>query len=128
MMGRGIGRASFAVRGPLIPGTRRPSRFAFACTGWGRELAMPRNPQAHLWGRARMTTHSLLLLPGDGIGPEVMAEVERLVAFFNKKGKAKFETDSALVGGASIDKHGLPLTEEALAKARAADAIVFGAV
>src|SRR5438105_14488497 len=75
-----------------------------------------------------MTTHSLLLLPGDGIGPEVMAEVERLVAFFNKKGKAQFKTDTALCGGASIDKHGVPLTSEALAKAEAADAIVFGAV
>ena len=38
-----------------------------------------------------MTTHSLLLLPGDGIGPEVMAEVERLVAFFNKKGKVSLQ-------------------------------------
>jgi len=75
-----------------------------------------------------MTTHSLLLLPGDGIGPEVMAEVERLVAFFNKKGKVQFNVDTALVGGAAIDRHGTPLTDEALAKARAADAIVFGAV
>ena len=55
-----------------------------------------------------MPTHSLLLLPGDGIGPEVMAEVERLIAFFNSKGPARFETSSDLVGGASIDKHGLP--------------------
>ncbi len=75
-----------------------------------------------------MTTHSLLLLPGDGIGPEVMAEVERLVAFFNKKGKVQFETSTALVGGASIDKHGVPLTSEALALANKADAVVFGAV
>jgi len=75
-----------------------------------------------------MTTHSLLLLPGDGIGPEVMAEVERLVAFFNKKGRARFETEMALVGGAAIDKHGTPLTEDTLARARAADAVVFGAV
>ncbi|HJU31270.1 MAG TPA: 3-isopropylmalate dehydrogenase [Hyphomicrobiaceae bacterium] len=75
-----------------------------------------------------MTTHSLLLLPGDGIGPEVMAEVERVVAFFNKKGRVQFKTDTALVGGGSIDKHGVPLTQEALAKAQAADAIVFGAV
>src|SRR5258705_581860 len=75
-----------------------------------------------------MMTHSLLLLPGDGIGPEVMAEVERLVAFFNSRGKVRFETATALVGGAAIDKHGVPLTEEALATARAADAIVFGAV
>ena len=38
-----------------------------------------------------MTTHSLLLLPGDGIGPEVMAEVERVIAFFSKSGKTAFE-------------------------------------
>jgi 3-isopropylmalate dehydrogenase len=75
-----------------------------------------------------MTTHSLLLLPGDGIGPEVMAEVERLVAFFNKRGKVRFETDTGLVGGAAIDKTGVPLDGDTLAKAQAADAIVFGAV
>jgi 3-isopropylmalate dehydrogenase len=75
-----------------------------------------------------MSAHSLLLLPGDGIGPEVMAEVERLIDFFNKKGKVRFETSTELVGGAAIDKHGVPLTEEALGMARAADAIVFGAV
>jgi 3-isopropylmalate dehydrogenase len=75
-----------------------------------------------------MTTHSLLLLPGDGIGPEVMAEVERIVAFFNKKSRTKFEADTALVGGASIDAHGTPLTDETLAKASKADAIVFGSV
>jgi 3-isopropylmalate dehydrogenase len=75
-----------------------------------------------------MTTRSLLLLPGDGIGPEVMAEVERLVAFFNKKGKVEFKTETALVGGAAIDKHGIPVTDETVAKANEADAIVFGAV
>ena len=75
-----------------------------------------------------MTTHSLLLLPGDGIGPEVMAEVERIVAFFNQKGKVQFTTETALVGGAAIDQHGTPLTDATLAKAQAADAIVFGAV
>ena len=70
-----------------------------------------------------MSAHSLLLLAGDGIGPEVMAEVERLIDFFNKKGKVRFETSTELVGGAAIDKHGVPLTEEALGMARAADAI-----
>ncbi len=76
-----------------------------------------------------MPTHKLLLLPGDGIGVEVMAEVERVLSFFNAKSNvAKFETTSALVGGASIDKHGTPLTEEALAQAQARDAILFGAV
>jgi 3-isopropylmalate dehydrogenase len=75
------------------------------------------------------TTHNLLLLPGDGIGVEVMAEVERLIAFFNKKSNAaKFETQSDLAGGAAIDKHGVPITEEAMKKAHAASAIMFGAV
>ena len=75
-----------------------------------------------------MTTHSLLLLPGDGIGPEVMAEVERVIAFFDGKRTAHFKCETALVGGSSIDRHGTPLTPETLAKAQAADAIVFGAV
>ena len=75
------------------------------------------------------TTHNLLLLPGDGIGVETMAEVERVLAFFNKKSnKAKFETDSDLVGGSAYDKHGVSITEEAMAKAMKADAILFGAV
>jgi 3-isopropylmalate dehydrogenase len=68
------------------------------------------------------------LLPGDGIGPEVIGEVERLVAFFNKKSKVKLETETGLVGGSAIDKFGVPLDSETLAKAEAADAVVFGAV
>ncbi|MCB1511170.1 MAG: 3-isopropylmalate dehydrogenase, partial [Hyphomicrobiaceae bacterium] len=76
-----------------------------------------------------MTTHSLLLMPGDGIGVETMAEVERVLSFFNDKSNAaSFETKSALVGGVSIDKHGVPLTKEALAEAQAADAVIFGSV
>ena len=75
-----------------------------------------------------MTTQSLLLLPGDGIGPEVMVEVERVVSFFNKMGKVQCKTDTGLVGGAAIDKFGVPLDAETLAKATSADAIVFGAV
>ena len=75
-----------------------------------------------------MTAHSLLLLPGDGIGPEVMAEVERVVSFFNKRGKVEFKTSTGLVGGAAIDKFGVPLDSETLEKAEATDAIVFGAV
>ncbi|MGE3064517.1 MAG: isocitrate/isopropylmalate family dehydrogenase, partial [Hyphomicrobiaceae bacterium] len=75
-----------------------------------------------------MTTHSLLILPGDGIGPEVMAEVDRLLAFLNKKGKATFKSETDLVGGAAIDKHGVPLAPETLEKAKKADAILFGSV
>src|SRR5262245_65489367 len=75
-----------------------------------------------------MSTHALLLLPGDGIGPEVMAEVERLVHYFNGKGKVRFETTTAPVGGAAINEWGVPLTDAVLEAAKAADAILFGAV
>jgi 3-isopropylmalate dehydrogenase len=75
-----------------------------------------------------MATRKLLLLPGDGIGPEVMAEVERLIAFFGERSKAKLETETGLVGGASIDKHGLPVTDAVVTKADNADAVIFGSV
>ena len=75
-----------------------------------------------------MATHKLLLLPGDGIGPEVMAEVKRLIAFFNKRGPDKFETDEALVGGCAYDATGKAITDETMEKAIAADAVIFGAV
>ena len=75
-----------------------------------------------------MATHKLLLLPGDGIGPEVMAEVKRVIAFFNKKGPDKFATDEALVGGCCYDAHGVAVTDETMQKAHAADAVIFGAV
>jgi 3-isopropylmalate dehydrogenase len=76
-----------------------------------------------------MTTHGLLLLPGDGIGVETMTEVERVVAFFNRRSrKGSFETISDLVGGAAIDRHGVPLADETLAKAQSIGSVLFGAV
>ena len=75
-----------------------------------------------------MPTYKLLLLAGDGIGPEVMAEVKRLLAYFAKAGIATFEVDEALVGGCCYDAHKVSITEETMAKAHAADAVIFGAV
>jgi len=75
-----------------------------------------------------MSDHALLLLPGDGIGPEVLAQVERLIGVLERGGVARFELERDLVGGAALDAHGQPLTEAALRKAKAADAILFGAV
>ncbi|MGB8895998.1 MAG: isocitrate/isopropylmalate family dehydrogenase, partial [Pseudolabrys sp.] len=75
-----------------------------------------------------MATHNLLLLPGDGIGPEVMAEVKRVIDFFNKKGPDKFITEEALVGGCCYDAHGVAITDATMEKAKAADAVIFGAV
>src|SRR5437879_8832332 len=75
-----------------------------------------------------MATHKLLLLPGDGIGPEVMAEVKRLIDWLNAKGIAHFETEQGLVGGSAYDAHKVSITEDTMAKAKAADAIIFGSV
>jgi len=75
-----------------------------------------------------MATHNLLLLPGDGIGPEVMAEVKRVIDFFNKKGPDRFTTVEALVGGSCYDAHGVAVTDDTMEKAKAADAVIFGAV
>jgi 3-isopropylmalate dehydrogenase len=72
--------------------------------------------------------HRLLLLPGDGIGQEVMAEVRHVIAMMNDAGLGLFDIEEDLVGGTSYDAHGTPLTEPALAKALAADAVLFGAV
>jgi 3-isopropylmalate dehydrogenase len=75
-----------------------------------------------------MATHKLLLLPGDGIGPEVMAEVKRLIDFLDKKGLARFDIEEGLVGGSAYDAQGVAVTDETMAKASAADAVIFGAV
>jgi len=50
-----------------------------------------------------MATHKLLLLPGDGIGPEVMGEVKKLIAWMNAHGMGTFETEEGLVGGSCYD-------------------------
>jgi 3-isopropylmalate dehydrogenase len=75
-----------------------------------------------------MATHKLLLLPGDGIGPEVMAEVKRVIAWMNAKGPDRFDYDEDLVGGCAYDAHGRAVSDATMAKALAADAVIFGAV
>jgi 3-isopropylmalate dehydrogenase len=75
-----------------------------------------------------MTSHNLLLLPGDGIGPEVMAEVEKIVGWLTKAGIARFEIERDLVGGSAFDAHGAAISEAAMGRAQAADAVLFGAV
>jgi len=75
-----------------------------------------------------MPTYKLLLLPGDGIGPEVMAEVKKLIAWMNANGLAQFETQEALVGGACYDAHKVAIEDATMAAAHATDAVIFGAV
>ncbi len=73
-------------------------------------------------------TKKLLVLPGDGIGPEVMRETLRVVEWFQKNRGLSFEITHGLVGGASIDVHGVPLTQATIQAALDADAVLFGAV
>ena len=70
----------------------------------------------------------ILSLPGDGIGPEVMRQVNRVVEWFDKKRIASFDVTEDLVGGAAFDKHGTPLTDETMRRAMESDAVLFGAV
>ena len=73
-------------------------------------------------------SHTLFLLPGDGIGPEIMAEVEKLIAWTNAQGLTDFVTDRGLVGGCAYDVCGEAISEADMGKALAADAVIFGAV
>jgi 3-isopropylmalate dehydrogenase len=70
----------------------------------------------------------LLVLPGDGIGPEVMGELMRVVDWFDKKRALSFDVETALVGGIAYDTEGAPISDATMAKAQAADAVLFGAV
>ncbi len=70
----------------------------------------------------------LLVLPGDGIGPEVMDEVKRVIDWLDGERRATFDLDEGLVGGCAIDAEGAPLSDATMARAQAADATLLGAV
>ena len=72
--------------------------------------------------------YSLLILPGDGIGPEVMAEVVKVIDWFAANRGMAFDVSHDLVGGAAYDAHGAPLSDATMAKALAVDAVLLGAV
>ena len=75
-----------------------------------------------------MASRNLLLLPGDGIGPETMGEVKKLIAVMNAEFGAGFETEEGLVGGCAYDAHGQAISDADMDRAMAADAVLFGAV
>ena len=75
-----------------------------------------------------MTVRNLFLLPGDGIGPEAMGEVRKIIAYMNEAKGAGFVTDEGLVGGSAYDAHGAAISDADMAKAMDADAVLFGAV
>lgn len=75
-----------------------------------------------------MKNASLLLLPGDGIGPEVIAELSRVIEWFAQHRDVTFDITHDDLGGAAYDRYGTPLTDTTLEKARQVDAIVMGSV
>ncbi len=75
-----------------------------------------------------MPNPSILILPGDGIGPEVMAEVRKVIDWLGQKRGLTFDVSEDLVGGAAYDAHGTPLTDATMDKAQEADAVLLGAV
>ncbi len=68
------------------------------------------------------------VLAGDGIGPEVVGQVRRIIDWMDKRRHVSFDLSEGLVGGAAIDAHGTPLKDETLADAMAADAVLFGSI
>ncbi|MCT2539633.1 3-isopropylmalate dehydrogenase [Sedimentimonas flavescens] len=75
-----------------------------------------------------MANPSILILAGDGIGPEVMAEVKKIISWYGDKRGLVFDVSEDLVGGAAYDVHGKPLADETMAKAQEVDAVLLGAV
>ena len=75
-----------------------------------------------------MPNPSLLILPGDGIGPEVMQEVKRVISWFGDNRDLAFDVSEDLVGGSAYDAHGTPLHDDTMAKALEVDAVLLGAV
>ena len=71
---------------------------------------------------------NILALAGDGIGQEVMAATRKVMEWFQAQGRARFNVTEGLVGGASYDAHGTPLTDDTVKQALAADAVLFGAI
>lgn len=75
-----------------------------------------------------MTSAHILLLPGDGIGQEVVSETKKIIDWFSTRRNVRFTTSSALIGGAAYDETGSPLPQETIDAAHKADAILLGAV
>jgi 3-isopropylmalate dehydrogenase len=76
----------------------------------------------------KVKKRKILLLPGDGIGMEVVNEVKKIIDWFNKNKSLDFETEEGLVGGASYEKHKKPITDEVFYKALESEAVILGAV
>ncbi|CCT58752.1 3-isopropylmalate dehydrogenase [Acetobacter pasteurianus] len=77
---------------------------------------------------AQNTAIKLLVLPGDGIGPEIMREVRHVIDWLESRRGLSFDITEDVVGGASLAEYGVPIRDEVIEKAWAADAVLFGSV
>ena len=75
----------------------------------------------------KVKRRKILLLPGDGVGPEVVGEVKKIIKWFNEKKSLDFEIDEDLIGGASIDVNKIPITDEVFYKSLECQAVILGA-
>ncbi len=75
----------------------------------------------------KVKKRKLLLLPGDGIGPEVLREVRKVINWLNKNKSLDFQVEEELIGGASIDVHKIPITDEVFYKSLECEAVILGA-
>ena len=85
-------------------------------------------PSSESWSCNVKKTYTICCLPGDGIGPEIIAEGKKVLAAVSKRYGVDFQCEDALIGGAAIDACGDPLPEETLAAARASDAVLLASV
>ena len=76
----------------------------------------------------KLKKRKILLLPGDGIGPEVISEVKKIINWFNKNKSLDFETEEGLIGGSSYEKYKKPITDEVFFKALESEVVILGAV
>ncbi len=76
---------------------------------------------------SKKNSRKILLLPGDGIGPEVVREVKKILEWFNKNKSLDFSFEEELIGGASIDVNKIPITDEVFYKSLESDAVILGA-
>ena len=76
----------------------------------------------------KIKNRKILLLAGDGVGPEVISEVKKIINWFNNKKSLDFKIAEDLIGGISYDKHKNPITDEVFYKALESEAVVLGAV
>ena len=75
----------------------------------------------------KVKNRKILLLPGDGIGPEVVREAKKVILWFNKHKSLDFSFEEELIGGASIDVNKIPITDEVFFKSLESDAVILGA-